>query len=122
MWVNKILRETKSVDEAKKKLENCLDHLHDKYKPGGGCTHSFPHKHNLPVNCAEMEKRILAKEVIGIVSKVIVEGVGAVDTNTCESVNMLCKMMRNKIRMLGAALYCVRTDIAYLMQNQKCVL
>lgn len=34
---------------------------------------------------------------------------------------MLCRMMRDKIRVLGAALYCVRTDIAYLMQNQKAI-
>ena len=124
VWVGKILRETKSVDEAKKKLEAYLDHLHGKCKPGGGCVHSFPHTHNSPVNCAEMETRIrdyFAKEVIGIAAKIIVDGVGAVDTNTCESVNMLCKMMRDKIRVLGAALYCVRTDIAYLMQNQICL-
>ena len=30
-------------------------------------------------------------------------------------------MMRDKVRVLGAALYRVRTDIAYLMQNQKCL-
>lgn len=29
--------------------------------------------------------------------------------------------MRNKIRVLGAVLYCVKTDIAYLMQNQKVI-
>ena len=62
---------------------------------------------------------VLTHKVIGIVNKIIVEGVGSIHTNTCENINMLCRMMRDKTRVLGAALYCVRTDIAYLMQNQK---
>ena len=124
VWVGKILRETNKVDDAKKLLYNYLDHLTGKCKPGNGCQHKFPHVHNKPVNCPEMESRIrsyFGKEIIDIMEKIIQDGEGAVDTNTNESINELMHMMRNKIRVLGAALYCTRTDIAYLMQNQKCL-
>ena len=124
VWVGQILRETKKVDDAKKLLYNYLEHLTGKCKPGNGCKHKFPHVHSKPVNCAEMEERIRSyfdKEIIDIMEKIIMDGEGAVDTNTNESVNELMHMMRDKIRVLGAALYCARTDIAYLMQNQKCV-
>ena len=69
-----------------------------------------------------MIKRILKyfnTQIFSVLHTIIVEGLGAIHTNTNESVNSLCRMMRDKFRVLGAALYCVRTDIAYLMQNQK---
>lgn len=123
VWVGKMLRETNFQADAEKLLNNFLDHLEGKCKPGGGCQHSFEnYKHKNPVNCPEMIARIRAyfkTQVIGIIRKVIVEGLGAIHTNTNESVNNLCRMMRDKMRVLGAALYCTRTDIAYLMQNQK---
>ena len=123
VWVGKILRETTCVDEAIKLLQNFLDHLEGKCKPGCGCQHSFDnYKHKSPINCPDMMKKLreyFSKQVIGIVSKVIIEGIGAIHTNTNESVNMLLRMMRDKIRVLGAALYVLRSDIAYLMQNQK---
>lgn len=124
VWVGKILRETKSVDVADKLIRNYLDHLEGVCKPGGGCKHNFPYNHKSPVNCPAMMKRIRSyfeANILAILDKIIVDGVGAVDTNTNESVNMLIRSMRDKVRVLGAALNCVRTDIAYLMQNQKCI-
>ena len=124
VFVGKILRETKSVSVAEKLIRNYLDHLEGACKPGGGCNHKFPYKHSSPVNCPAMMTRIrkyFETNILAILDKIIVDGIGAVDTNTCESVNMLLRSMRDKVRVLGASLYCVRSDIAYLMQNQKCI-
>ena len=71
-----------------------------------------------------MEERIrsyFGTEIIDIMEKIILDGEGSVHTNTNESVNELLHMMRDKIRVLGPPLYCNRSDVAYLMQNQKCL-
>lgn len=58
VWVGKILRESTSQQEARKLLENFLDHLEGKCQEGGGCQHSFPYEHPCPINCPEMMERI----------------------------------------------------------------
>ena len=125
VWVGKILRETKKQETAKKLLCNFLNHLEGKCKEGEGCQHSFHnYVHTGHINCPEMMSRFrqyFETNVIDIVHKIIIEDVGAIHTNTNESVNKVCKQMRDKNRVLGAALYRIRTDIAYLMQNQKAI-
>ena len=56
-----------------------------------------------------------------IVHKIIIEGIDSIHTNTNESVNMGLLRMRDKTYVLSAALYIVRSDIAYLAQNQKAI-
>ena len=59
VWIGKILRETKGVEEARKLVANFLDHLEGKCKEGGGCQHSFNnYKHKSPINCQDMIDRI----------------------------------------------------------------
>ena len=117
--MSKILRESKHLEQARKLMKNFLDHLEGKCKEGGGCQHSFDnYTHKAPINCQGMIDRIrqyVHSQVTGILHKVIIEDLGVIHTNTNESINMLCRMMRDKMRVIGAALYCVRTDIAYLM-------
>ena len=59
VWVGKILRENEHQEEARKLLENFLDHLEGQCKEGNGCQHDFKsYKHECPVNCPEMRERI----------------------------------------------------------------
>ena len=44
LWVGSILRNSTEQKEAKKLLENFLDHLEGQCKEGGGCKHTFPQK------------------------------------------------------------------------------
>ena len=126
VWVGKILRETKNQEEAIKLLKNFLNHLEGKCKEGEGCKHAFDgsYTHRGHVNCKMMMDRIreyFDNNIIAIVHKIIIEGIGSIHTNTNESVNMMLLQMRDKIRVLSAALYIVRSDIAYLAQNQKAI-
>ena len=126
VWVGKILRETKSQEQGTKLLKNFLNHLEGKCKEGEGCEHAFDgsYTHRGHVNCKMMMDRIreyFDNNIIAIVHKIIIEGIGSIHTNTNESVNMMLLQMRNKIRVLSAALYIVRSDIAYLAQNQKAI-
>ena len=126
VWVGKILRETKSQEEAIKLLKNFLNHLEGKCKEGEGCQHAFDgsYTHRGHVNCKMMMDRMreyVDNNIIAIVHKIIIEGVGAIHTNTNESVNKGLLQMRDKIHVLSAALYIVRSDIAYLAQNQKAI-
>ena len=70
---------------------------------------------------AEKFTEYFTTQAVDIVPNTIIDEFGAIHTNTNECVNMMCLMMRNKIHVLGAALYCLRTDIAYLSMNQKCI-
>ena len=126
VWVGKILRETKSQEEAKKLLENFLNHLEGACKEGDGCQHAFDgsYTHRGHINCKMMMDRIreyFGNNIIVIVHKIIIEGIGDIHTNTNESVNKGLLRMRDKSSVLSAALYIVRSDCAYLAQNQKAI-
>ena len=120
--ISYILMHNKSRSVVKKKIRGVVKHLFGKCEPGDGCTHATEFVHKNPVNCPKMIeaiKKYVENEIIRIVDQTIVEGMGAISTNTCESVMSMIKEMVNKKRFCGVVLYCVRADVAILCKNQK---
>jgi hypothetical protein len=61
----------------------------------------------------------MANDVLRIVVQTIVEGRGAISTNTCESIMSMIKEMVGKKRFCNILLYVVRAEVALLSKNQK---
>ena len=120
--ISYILMNTKTRAAVKTKIRGAMKHLFGKCEPGDGCTHATEFVHKNPVNCPKMIeaiKKYIENDVIEIVNQTIIEGKGAISTNTCESVMSMIKEMIDKKRFCHVMLYCVRADVAVLCKNQK---
>ena len=89
----------KSVSVVKRNIRGVVKHLFGKCESGDGCTRATEFVHKNPINCPQMIKAIkkyVENEIIRIVDQTIIEGMGAISTNTCESVMSMIKEMINK--------------------------
>ena len=121
--ISYILMENKSCAMAKRKIRGAIKHMFGKCDwETDGCTHKGDYVNPNPVNCPMMIKAIekyMENDVLRIVVQTIVEGVGAISTNTCESVMSMIKEMVGKKRFCNILLYVVRAEVALLCKNQK---
>ena len=118
-----ILMHNKSCVEATRKIRGAIKHMFGKCDwKTDGCTHGPEYVNPNPVNCPMMMNAIekyMFNDVLRIVVQTVVEGEGAISTNTCESVMSMIKEMVGKKRFCHILLYVVRADVALLSKNQK---
>ena len=121
--ISYILMNNKSCAMATRKIKGAIKHMFGKCNwETDGCTHGADYVNPNPVNCPMMKQAIekyMVNDVLRIVMQTIVEGVGAISTNTCESIMSMIKEMVGKKRFCHILLYVVRADVALLSKNQK---